>query len=110
MPRAAVPALIRRSALNILKAAITLSVPKCCCRGPFCTIALRCRHNLAPGNCAHKRAVLLRKWHMQKSQNTPGNADIGVFALEDDGTYPNNPRWPLLVYRRALELRGRDAA
>ena len=47
---------------------------------------------------------------MQKSQNTPGNADIGVFALEDDGTYPNNPRWPLLVYRRALELRGRDAA
>lgn len=37
--------------------------------------------------------------------------DVQVFRFEDDGETPNNPRLPLVVYRRAVHLAGeRDPA
>ena len=30
--------------------------------------------------------------------------NISRYILEDDGTYPNNPRCPLLIYHSAVEI------
>jgi uncharacterized protein YjlB len=46
---------------------------------------------------------------MEKYQNAL-DAEVSVFPLQDDGTFPNNPRWPLLVYRHALELPEKNPA
>jgi uncharacterized protein YjlB len=32
------------------------------------------------------------------------------FLLQDDGTFPNHPRWPLLIYRGAVQLPSGDPA
>ena len=38
-------------------------------------------------------------------------SDVQAFHFEDDGETPNNPRLPMVVYRRALSLDGeRDPA
>lgn len=33
-----------------------------------------------------------------------------TFLLRDDGTFPNHPRWPLLIYPAALSLPSEDPA
>lgn len=36
--------------------------------------------------------------------------NVQTFHLEDDGVFPNNPRWPLLIYPEAAALGDADPA
>jgi uncharacterized protein YjlB len=46
-------------------------------------------------------------FHPEKILATP---EIRSCRLKDDGAIPNNPRLPLLIYKRALSLPGQDPA
>ena len=35
---------------------------------------------------------------------------LKAFQLRDDGVFPNNPRWPLLIYPAAVKLSAEDPA
>jgi uncharacterized protein YjlB len=30
---------------------------------------------------------------------------VRSILLKDDGTFPNNPKWPLLIYREAFSMK-----
>jgi uncharacterized protein YjlB len=47
---------------------------------------------------------------MQNASKHFKSAEITTFCLNDDGTFPNHPRWPLLVYQHAVKLPTRNPA
>lgn len=42
--------------------------------------------------------------------NTPRQVEPITFLFKDDGETPNNPRLPLILYRNAVDVAGRDPA
>lgn len=56
-----------------------------------------------------KSAERLTGWHRPGAQRVPSllrNTKPATFRFHDDGAIPNHPRWPILVYWRAVRLPG----
>ena len=58
-------------------------------------------------------AAAPRQWSEPEIVAQAGPIEVVRVWLQDDGTFPNNAAFPLLVFRRAMELpqlTGRDGA
>jgi uncharacterized protein YjlB len=54
-----------------------------------------------------ERATGLRRPGKEGAPNLVRERKPATVRLKDDGVVPNHPRWPLIIYRKAVELAGK---